>query len=122
MRRFANRLPVPPTKRLRQIQRDARVVDFEDWCRRNSLPVPTPEHRFAPPRRWRFDWCWMAEKVVLEVEGAVWANGRHTRGSGFLKDMEKYNAATLAGWRVLRTTPQTLKSRETLALLTAILK
>lgn len=38
--------------------------------------------------------------------------GRHTRGSGFVKDMEKYNAAGLLGWRVFRFTPKQLKTGE----------
>jgi hypothetical protein len=62
------------------------------------------EHRFHPTRRWRFDFAWPLISVALEVEGAVWVGGRHTRGSGFLGDMTKYNTATLMGWRVLRTT------------------
>lgn len=115
------RLTRSPAQVLRKVRADARVADFKGWCRAKGLPEPIAEHRFAPPRRWRFDWCWMAEKVVLEVEGGVWIQGRHSRGAGMLADMEKYNQATLMGWRVLRTTPQTLKSRETLSLLTQLL-
>lgn len=50
--------------------------------------------------------------VAVEVEGGVWTGGRHTSGSGFIKDMEKYNTALLHGWRVYRTTPKMLTSRE----------
>jgi hypothetical protein len=46
--------------------------------------------------------------VALEVEGGAWSGGRHTRGAGFLGDMEKYNAAAILGWCVLRCTPQQL--------------
>ena len=74
-------------------------------CRLAALPEPTTEYRFAPPRKWRFDFSWPAVKVALEVEGGVFVAGRHSRGSGMVKDMEKYNAATLAGWRVFRVTP-----------------
>jgi very-short-patch-repair endonuclease len=110
-----------PAQMLRKLNADARISDFQGWCRRNGLLEPTPEYRFAPPRRWRFDWCWLNAKVVLEVEGGIFTRGRHSRGAGMLADMEKYNYATLMGWRVLRTTPQTLKSRETLILLRGIL-
>ena len=67
--------------------------------------TPQPEHRFAPPRRWRFDLAFPDRKLAIEIEGGAFTRGRHTRGAGFVKDMEKYNAAVLLGWRVLRFTP-----------------
>jgi very-short-patch-repair endonuclease len=68
--------------------------------------TPHPEHRFAPPRRWRFDLAFPDHKLAIEIEGGAFTRGRHTRGAGFIKDMEKYNTATLLGWRLLRFTPQ----------------
>lgn len=67
-----------------------------------------PEYRFHSVRRWRFDYAWPDLHIALEVEGGVWTAGRHTRGSGFVKDMEKYNEAAIAGWTVLRCTPKQL--------------
>src|SRR5688572_10984501 len=81
---------------------------FPRICVAAGLPEPTPEHRFSPPRKWRFDFAWPDHRVALEVEGGAFTRGRHTRGAGFVKDMEKYNTATLAGWRVLRVTPSDL--------------
>jgi very-short-patch-repair endonuclease len=94
---------------------------FAALLRSAKLPLPTPEYRFAPPRRWRADYCWTDERVILEVEGGVWSRGRHTRGSGFLKDVEKYNHAALLGYRVLRCTPATLCTTETLRMIEAAL-
>lgn len=74
-----------------------------------GLPKPETEFKFHPTRKWRFDYCWPNSRVALEVEGAVWVHGRHTRGSGFIKDMEKYNEAGKLGWRVFRFTPQQLR-------------
>lgn len=82
----------------------------------NGLPEPVPELRFAPPRRWRFDYAWEEKKLALEVEGGVWTKGRHNRPTGFLKDIEKYNTATILGWRVLRCTPKEIKSGAAAAL------
>lgn len=76
---------------------------------------PTPEYRFDSERRWRFDYAWPDFKVAVEQEGAVWVQGRHTRGSGFVKDMEKYNRAAELGWRVLRYQPKDLLKTATLA-------
>ena len=69
-----------------------------------GLPEPTREYKFHATRRWRFDYAWPDRMVALEVEGGTWSRGRHVRGAGFRKDCEKYNAATVSGWRVLRVT------------------
>ena len=52
--------------------------------------------------------------MALEIEGGVFSRGRHVRPMGFLADMEKYNAAAVLGWRVLRCTPDTLYHKDTL--------
>lgn len=82
---------------------------FRRVCLADGLHVVS-EYRFDPIRHWRFDWALPSHKVALEVEGGAFSRGRHTRGAGFVKDMEKYNAATLAGWKVLRVTPDQLLS------------
>jgi len=70
----------------------------------------THEYRFHPVRRWRFDHANPEYKVAIEYEGGIWTNGRHTRGTGYKNDCDKYNAAQLLGWRVLRyTTSHTLE-------------
>lgn len=69
-----------------------------------GLPEPVTEHRFAPPRRWRFDLAWTDRRIAVEIEGGSYVAGRHTRGAGFEADCEKYAEANLAGWLVLRVT------------------
>lgn len=88
---------------------------------REGLPAPIQEHLFAKPRRWRFDYAWPAQLVALEVEGGVWTQGRHTRGSGFLADVLKYNTAAVLGWRIVRTTPKDLLGAGTLEMLKSLL-
>lgn len=95
---------------------------FLTLLRGRKIPAPVIEYRFAEPRKFRFDYCWPAEKLALEVEGGVWTGGRHTRGAGFLKDMEKYNLATLRGYRILRVTPDTLCTSETIEMLREALR
>jgi hypothetical protein len=75
-----------------------------------GLPEATPEYRFHPDRKWRVDWAWCPEKIALEIEGGAWQYGRHNRATGFLKDMEKYRELAIAGWLVIRVTPQELAS------------
>ena len=94
---------------------------FLALVKRAKLPAPVPEYRFHPTRRWRIDFAWPAERVALEVEGGVWTGGRHTRGAGFLKDAEKYNALAVLGWRLLRVTPSQLATLDTVAMLRSTL-
>ena len=77
-----------------------------------GLPEPVREYRFAPPRRWRFDFAWLDNKLAVECEGGVWSLGRHLRPRGFVSDAEKYNAAVALGWRVLRFASSQIASGE----------
>jgi len=67
---------------------------------------PVPEYRFCPSRKWRADYCFVDQKLIIEIEGGAFTKGRHTRGKGYINDMEKYNAMTVLGYRLLRYTPQ----------------
>lgn len=82
-----------------------------------TVPNPVPEFRFAPPRRWRLDYAWPDHKIAVEVEGGIWSGGRHIRPKGFLADLEKYNELAILGWRLIRVTPQQIRSGEALRII-----
>lgn len=67
---------------------------------------PLRELIFAAPRRWRFDFAWPDWRVAVELEGLGRRGGmsRHQRPLGMSRDCEKYNAAAVLGWSVLRFT------------------
>jgi very-short-patch-repair endonuclease len=90
---------------------------FTTICKTDISVECVKEYKFHPTRRWRFDYAIPAHKIAIEVEGGVWSKGRHTRPKGFLGDIEKYNEATLLGWRVFRTTPDELYKTKTLNLI-----
>ena len=73
---------------------------FSDAWHADPLPGAelVAEHRFHPPRLWRFDFAFPAAKLAVEIEG----RGRHQTVVGVRNDCEKYNTALLDGWRVLR--------------------
>ena len=81
---------------------------FALHCRLHELR-PEREYRFHPERRWRIDFAWPEKKIAVEIEGGVWQGGRHVRGSGYSKDLDKYNALALMGYRVLRFTTRMVK-------------
>lgn len=62
------------------------------------------EVQWHPKRRWRSDFCFTEERILIEVEGgqSIPGGGRHQRSGGFEVDCEKYLEATLAGFLVLR--------------------
>jgi hypothetical protein len=91
------------------------TTDFLTQLKMAGLPAPKPEHEFHPERGWRWDYSWPRERVALEVHGAVWKRGRHTRGAGFTEDRRKMNEGTLAGWLVLEVTTEMVTSGEALA-------
>lgn len=110
---------------------ETRAKLFVTFCGLHGLPKPELEYRFNVVRKWRFDFAWNCVQcfdplcrprgVALEVEGGVWIKGRHSRGAGMVKDMEKYNEATASGWKVFRVTPQQLMTKSTLDLLRRVL-
>lgn len=125
----------PRRKRTKQPkQTDLAVKLFQSICEREGLPVPKPEYYFArPERQWRVDWyfewprghrdqgwgvpVWSpAIRLALEIEGKIWKQGRHTRGSGFMKDMEKYNRLSVMGIHLLRVTPEQFRDGTALQL------
>ncbi len=105
-------------KRTRQRSNSLQIKDvFTTICKTDLKVECVKEHKFHPKRKWRFDYAIPEHKIALEVEGGVWTGGRHIRAQGFLGDMEKYNTATLMGWRVFRTTPDDLYKMATINLL-----
>lgn len=88
-----------------------------------GLPAPEVEYRFHESRRWRMDFAWPAHNppIAVEIEGGVYTGGRHTRGSGFEADAEKYNKAAEMGWTVLRYTPRFIRSGAALEQLSRVL-
>lgn len=115
----------PRSGRHPPLKHDLRDAFLQLWRRLGpDIPPHPKEYRFHPTRRWRFDVAWPEHKVAVELEGGVWTRGRHTRGKGYCRDMEKYNAATELGWRLLRFTANDLEysPMQVIEQVTALLK
>ena len=70
--------------------------------RANELPEGIEQYRFHPTRRWKFDRAWEEKKLAVEVNGGIYAKGRHSTGKGLEGDYEKMNEAQIMGWKVLQ--------------------
>ncbi|HGU9765521.1 TPA: DUF559 domain-containing protein [Acinetobacter baumannii] len=68
------------------------------------------EYKFHQTRKWRADFLITGTKILIEVEGGIWSGGRHTRGKGYIGDMEKYNSAAMMGFTVLRFSTEQVKA------------
>lgn len=82
------------------------------------------EHPFHPERKWRFDVAIPSLKIAVEIEGGIWkeGGGAHSRPANILRDIEKYNAAIMEGWKVLRVVPEDLHKTHILTMIHTLKK
>lgn len=109
-------------------------LPFPEQCLAAGLQEPVLEFRFAPPRRFAFDFAWPEAKLALEQEGGLFGRGKkcplcgrrgvagHSSIERLKTDVEKYNTAATMGWRVLRCTPEQFASGEALGWVEKVLK
>lgn len=78
-----------------------------------------PNYRFDLNRKWEFDFAWPDVLIAVEIEGGIWrkGGGAHSHPTNILRDIEKYNHAARAGWRIFRFTTDMVDSGEALVFL-----
>lgn len=83
---------------------------FPALCAAAGYPKPVAEYQFHPTRKWQLDFAWPDYKIAVEQEGGIWrkGGGAHSHPLNIERDIEKYNAAALLGWRILRYAPEDL--------------
>jgi hypothetical protein len=87
------------------------LEDLLVWhIRARGLPPAKREWRIVGDRRFRWDLAWPDARLAVEVQGGIWIKGGHTTGGGILRDIEKHNLATLAGWRILYATRESIEA------------
>ena len=96
------------------------ILDIQ--IRALKLPVAQREYQFHPKRQWKFDFAWPRMMIAVEIEGGTYSGGRHVRPEGFRRDCQKYNTATIMGWRVLRGDSVMVKDGSLLDTILAALK
>ena len=72
------------------------------------------EYQAIPGRRFRFDFCWVKERLAVEIQGGTYSRGAHARPLGIKRDYEKGNLAVKHGWRVLQFDADMVKSGQAL--------
>lgn len=113
----------PPEKKRKHKSQASKFSDKTDeFCRfvKDKLNILlVTEYRFDSIRKWRFDYANEDLKLAIECEGGIWrkGGGAHSRPKAIFRDMEKYTAASLQGWTIIRRTPQQLLTEETIELI-----
>ncbi len=88
---------------LRLVRGDSPLeAEFKRHMRAFNVGGYVQEHRFHKARQWRLDFAWLDDWLAVEIEGGTHGKSRHTSFKGFHGDCDKYNAAALQGWTVLR--------------------
>lgn len=85
-----------------------------EWA---GLPTGQAQYPVVTGRQFRFDRAWPEQRVAVEVQGGVWANGAHSRGSGVQRDCVKLSMAAAVGWRVLPVTREMIESGQAVTLI-----
>lgn len=101
---------------------------FAQQVKEYELPEPEFDTRFHPTRRWRADFLWRDQMVIVELEGGTYTHGkrgkksRHLTPTGFEADCVKYNAATEMGYSVYRYTSRMVLDERAIKQIRRILK
>ena len=88
-----------------------------------GLPQPEREVYFALPRKWRADFCFRAEMVIVEYQGIFGgANASHASLGGLKRDYEKFTEASLLGYVVILITAESVNDGRAVAWVERALK
>ena len=98
---------------LRQRIRDPSTSKPADELAFHLLATKAPfferEFRIVSARRFRADFFFPLARLVVEVDGGGWVNGRHSRGDGIENDAEKSALIAQLPARLMRVTPKQIK-------------
>lgn len=126
-------IPAGRPKKIARPKATVKKIDsalFQAMCKAHGLPPGIPEYQFMPGRKWAFDWMfqcpdqflggrrrgWLYERVGLEIQGALFTEGRHTRGAALLEEYEKLNTAQILGYKIILVTPDQVETGEAFTL------
>ena len=120
---LAKKTATPKPRRKKEPKPEPPPDSFQLFCQSEGVPMPKREYKFHPTRNWRIDYYFEhdGKRVGLEVEGGAHSGGRHTRGAGFIADIEKYNQFTVHSIWLLRVVPDELKTMSTIRLIKQVL-
>lgn len=85
-------------------------------------PLFERQFRIHPERRYKADFFFPKSRLVVEVDGGGWVNGRHGRGQGIENDCEKSSLIAQMPARLMRVTPKQVQKGDALKWILEALK
>lgn len=112
---------LPPAKRGSKNSEAEDLFDFQ--LRAHRMPRFERQYRFAKElgREWRADFAFVAERVLVEIDGGIWTQGAHGHPTDLVRNMEKRNDAVLLGWWLLAFPTRDVKGGKPIAFLQKVL-
>jgi len=93
-------------------------LEFLAQVRLAGLPEPEREYPAITGRKFRFDFAWVEQKVLVEIQGGIYQYApSHTSASGIRRDAEKMNLAVSQGWKVYHFTPDMVRDGKALQMI-----
>ena len=87
---------------------------FELFVKKETGLEIIAEFKFCKTRRFKSDYYIPELKLLIEKEGGIYTGKAHGSITGILRDIEKYNLATILGYKILRYQPKDLMSYKTI--------
>lgn len=90
---------------------------FQQIQEAGTLLVPVRQYKALPERKFTWDFAWIEQQLLVEVQGGTWVPGQfgHTSGAGYRRDCFKNDLVTALGWRVLWFTSDMVTHKEALS-------
>ena len=80
------------------------------------------EFAAIPGRKFRFDFAFVRERLLVEINGGTYNGGAHGRGVGINRDYEKFRLGQACGWEVYPFDTKEVKNGTALATVEKYLK
>jgi len=72
------------------------------------------EYQAIPGRKFRFDFAFLRERLLVEINGGTFTRGGHSTGTGIRRDYTKQNLCQIAGYKLLTFDADMVKSGQAL--------
>ena len=77
-----------------------------------GLPPFEREYLVPGVSRFRYDFAWIEQKLLVEINGGTWGHMGHSTGKGIARDYRKNRLPQELGWRCYSFTGDEVKEGE----------